>query len=281
MAENEVEAAVEPRKRRLAMYAIAAVLVLAGVGFLIWGGGGSPEPTPAAQVRQQESNSVTVPKVDLKKLKTSDTYATIKGAPRDRQRNKSTKGAVVHPTMTVPVFTAPGGKAIAKLKSKQFGDTWLPVIDARPGWVQVLLPSKPNGSTGWLSTYGLRVAKSGYQIRLDLSDKQLELWHRGRAAGSWTVGIGKADTPTPVGRTFVLGSITDRKQDYSPVILPLGSHSDTLDTFGGGPGTVAIHTWPSDDVYGTASSHGCVRVPQDALDKLTKVPLGTLVLVRD
>jgi len=32
---------------------------------------------------------------------------------------------------------------------------------------------------------------------------------------------------------------------------------------------------------GTATSHGCIRVPQEALDELTKVPLGTLVLVDD
>jgi lipoprotein-anchoring transpeptidase ErfK/SrfK len=63
------------------------------------------------------------------------------------------------------------------------------------------------------------------------------------------------------------------------VILPLGTHSDTLDTYGGGPGTVALHTWPDASVFGTAASHGCIRVPPDALDQLTQVPLGTLVLI--
>ncbi len=77
----------------------------------------------------------------------------------------------------------------------------------------------------------------------------------------------------------MLGSFSDRKQKYSPVILPLGIHSPTLDSFGGGPGTVAIHTWPTADVFGTRSSDGCIRVPHDALAQLTEVPLGTLVLV--
>jgi len=77
----------------------------------------------------------------------------------------------------------------------------------------------------------------------------------------------------------VLGSITDPGQSYSPVILPLGMHSETLDTYGGGPGTVALHTWPDSSVFGTAASHGCVRVPSAALDRLTAVPLGTLVLI--
>jgi lipoprotein-anchoring transpeptidase ErfK/SrfK len=76
-----------------------------------------------------------------------------------------------------------------------------------------------------------------------------------------------------------MGSITDPGQSFSPVILPLGSHSDTLDTYGGGPGTVAIHGWPDPSVFGAAASHGCIRVPADALERMTQVPLGTLVLV--
>ena len=82
-----------------------------------------------------------------------------------------------------------------------------------------------------------------------------------------------------MGRTFLLGSIVDDDQSYSPLILPLGSHSDTLDTYGGGPGTVALHGWPDASVFGKAISHGCVRVPADALEQLRLVPLGTLVII--
>jgi lipoprotein-anchoring transpeptidase ErfK/SrfK len=42
---------------------------------------------------------------------------------------------------------------------------------------------------------------------------------------------------------------------------------------------VALHGWPDDSVFGNAVSHGCVRVPDDALEQLTQVPLGTLVLI--
>jgi lipoprotein-anchoring transpeptidase ErfK/SrfK len=107
----------------------------------------------------------------------------------------------------------------------------------------------------------------------------MELFKGGQRLGDWTVGIGKQSAPTPVGRTFLLGSFSDAAQQYSPVILPLGTHSPTLDSFGGGPGTVAIHTWPTANVFGTRSSDGCIRVPKDALRQLTQVPLGTLVLI--
>jgi hypothetical protein len=70
----------------------------------------------------------------------------------------------------------------------------------------------------------------------------MELFKGGQRLDKWTVRIGKQPAPTPSGRTFLLGSISDTAQRYSPVILPLGVHSSTLDSFGGGPGTAAIHT---------------------------------------
>ncbi len=111
----------------------------------------------------------------------------------------------------------------------------------------------------------------------------VELFKGGRRLDKWTVGIGKQSAPTPSGRTFLLGSISDTAQRYSPVILLLGAHSPTLDSFGGGPGTLAIHTaihiWPTANVFGTRSSDGCIRGPRNALHQLTQVPLGTLVLI--
>jgi lipoprotein-anchoring transpeptidase ErfK/SrfK len=107
----------------------------------------------------------------------------------------------------------------------------------------------------------------------------VELFKGGQRLDKWAVGIGKQSAPTPSGRTFLLGSTSDTAQRYSPMILPLGAHSLTLDSFGGGPGTVAIHTWPAANVFGTRPSDGCIRVPRDALHQLAQVPLGTLVLI--
>jgi lipoprotein-anchoring transpeptidase ErfK/SrfK len=143
----------------------------------------------------------------------------------------------------------------------------------------VLLPSKPNGSAGWVRTVDVQQARTPYLIRVHVGSHELELFEDGSSVGSWPVAVGAAGTPTPTGRTFLLGSIVDDNQTYSPVILPLGMHSDTLDSYGGGPGTVALHGWPDPSVFGNAVSHGCVRVPQDALEQLSQVPLGTLVLI--
>jgi lipoprotein-anchoring transpeptidase ErfK/SrfK len=153
------------------------------------------------------------------------------------------------------------------------------VLEQRGDWVRVLLPSRPASSTGWLAVEDLEIKTTPYRIEVHLASRTLQLFEDGTQVAQWTVGIGKPDAPTPTGRTFLLGAFSDAKQTYSPVILPLGTHSPTHDTFGGGPGTVAIHTWPTADVFGEATSDGCIRVPADALRQLSTVPLGTLVMI--
>ena len=217
--------------------------------------------------------------VDLGRLVAATTEARLPAAPADATPQATTGGLVVRPTRVLPVFDAPAGRAFAKMPVQQFGDTWLPVIARRDGWLRVLLPSRPNGSTGWLRESGVVLRSSAYLVRVHLGSRTLDLIHEGRSIGTWPVAVGEPATPTPTGRTFLLGSVIDDAQSYSPIILPLGSHSDTLDTYGGGPGTVALHGWPDASVFGTAASHGCIRVPADALERLTQVPLGTLVIV--
>lgn len=260
--------------------AVVMVLVIVAVAFLVPLGGDeaakvAPRPPVAANTKIPPA---AVPS-DLAALPLSTTYTIVDGAPLDTGPPEPTDGTVVHPRREVVVYAAPGGAPIARMTPQQLGDTWLPVIAEHPGWVQVLLPSRPNNSVGWLTDDALDRAVTPYLIRVHLRSLNMELFWGDRRLGEWPVGIGKKAAPTPVGRTFLLGSFTDPKQSYSPVILPLGTHSPTLDSFGGGPGTVAIHTWPTADVFGTQSSDGCIRVPADALNMLTEVPLGTLVLI--
>ena len=216
---------------------------------------------------------------DLTKLVASTTDTKLPRAPQDANPQEATEGDVVHPRRILPVYAAPGRRPFAKVTPKQMGDTWLPVIGREGAWTQVLLPSRPNGSTGWLRTAQLEQRRTPYLIRVHVGSRQLELFREGDLVGSWSVAVGAPETPTPLGRTFLLGSIVDENQSDSPLIRPLGSHSDTLDSYGGGPGTVTLHGWPDPSVFGTAVSHGCIRVPDDALEQLRQVPLGTLVIV--
>jgi lipoprotein-anchoring transpeptidase ErfK/SrfK len=259
-----------PSRRGILFGAIAGVVVAAAValGFTFFGGGAGTDPSSVAEGEVAPGD-----------LPVSNTHAEVAGAPADPDPTGLTNGLVVHPIRETPVRDAPDGRPIARMETTQFGDTWLPVIAEQPGWVQVLLPSKPASSTGWMRADDVQRAITPHVIRVHLGSKKLELVTDGNVEDTWSVGIGKEASPTPTGRTFVLGAFTNPEVDYSPVILPLGTHSPTFDTYGGGPGTVAIHTWPDASVFGQAISDGCIRVPQDALTKLAKLPLGTLVII--
>ncbi|MCO6006837.1 L,D-transpeptidase [Actinoallomurus purpureus] len=248
-----------------------AAAATAAVAMLATGCGKSHSPAPSGDKAAPSTG----------KLPQATTYTTLKGLGQDAA-DAAADGTVAHPKAAVPVSATAGGPPVAVLPSTQLGGpTWVPVVETKPGWERVLLPSRPNRSTGWIPTgkVGLETAHSPYQIKVDDSARTLTLTRSGHRVGSWTVAVGAAKTPTPIGRTFLLASLAPAKKTFSPLILPVGAHSETLDTFGGGPGTVAFHGWPSVSVFGKAVTHGCVRVPADALKKLSEVPLGTPVVV--
>lgn len=248
------------------------VVAAAAIATLVSGCGGKSDKEPSSSGGAAATG----------KLPQSTTYSTLKNVTTDPNAAAAADGTVVHPKEVLPVSATPGGQPIAALPDKQLGGpTWVPVVESKPGWDRVLLPSRPNGSTGWIAADSGKVEKahSSYTVKVDTAKRRLTLEKGGSSLGSWTVAVGAPKTPTPSGRTFMLASLAPSKPTYSPLILPLGTHSASLDTFGGGPGTVAFHGWPSASVFGKAVTHGCVRVPADALKLLAKVPLGTPVSI--
>jgi L,D-transpeptidase catalytic domain len=218
----------------------------------------------------------------MARLPHATTFGRSPLAPRDPDPFGHEQGIVLHPTVTQVVYARPGGPPVAVLPTTELsGPTWVPVVQSWPGWDRILLPSRPNRSTGWLylGDGGLQTAYSTYQVKIDLAAYRLTVLDAGRRLGSWTVAVGAAGTRTPTGRTFVLASLAPDHPTYSPLILPLGTHSNSLSVYGGGPGTVGLHGWPDPAVFGHAITHGCVRVPAAALRILSRIPLGSPVVI--
>jgi lipoprotein-anchoring transpeptidase ErfK/SrfK len=98
--------------------------------------------------------------------------------------------------------------------------------------------------------------------------------------------VGAPGTPTPRG----LAAIYERNRQpdpnafLGPWALPLTSFSEVLESYGGGPGRVAIHGRGGAsllDPLGSARSHGCIRVNNEHVRWLARrVPVGTPVRVR-
>jgi lipoprotein-anchoring transpeptidase ErfK/SrfK len=263
--------------------AAGAVLVAVAGGVLAatFGGPGAS----AGPGVQHLVSPASVSAAELARLPRATTYASIPAAPLDPAPFAVTGGLVVHPRTPQIVYAGPGKPPVAVLPATELGGpTWVPVVQTGPGWERVLLPSRPNRATGWIFTAGpagsqLDTRRSAYLVRINVGARELSVYDGGQPLGTWTVAVGAPPTPTPTGRTFLLALLAPPHPTYSPLILPLGLHSDTLDTYGGGPGTVGVHGWPDPSVFGRAVSHGCVRVPASALHVLSQVPLGSLVLI--
>jgi lipoprotein-anchoring transpeptidase ErfK/SrfK len=79
--------------------------------------------------------------------------------------------------------------------------------------------------------------------------------------------VGKPSTPTPAGTFFVEEALRLEPGDVgAPFALALSAHSNVLQEFAGGPGQIALHGRANvGGVLGTAASHGCIRLDDDAM----------------
>jgi lipoprotein-anchoring transpeptidase ErfK/SrfK len=269
-------------------WTVAAGMARAGAGAAMLAAGlsgCSHQPGHATAQAQSVAAPVRVSAANLARLPRATTFTRIPAAPVDQDPFALTGGLVVHPLQPQVLYAAPGKQPVAVLPATELGGpTWVPVVQTSPGWDRVLLPSRPNRATGWIFTGStgrspLQIRRSSYLIRIQIGARKLSVDEGGRPLGTWTVAVGAAGTPTPAGRTFLLALLAPPRPTYSPLILPLGLHSNALSAFGGGPGTVGLHGWPNPSVFGRAVSNGCVRVPAAALRLLSGIPLGTLVLI--
>ena len=218
---------------------------------------------------------------DLAVLPDLNTFGKIENAPLDPAPTAKATDKVFKVTKELPVYDKPGGKPFGKLPTVQVGSpTWVPAIAEQGDWVQVLLPARPNGLVGWIHTPGAtESARNPYTVTVNLASYTLEILKDGASQGTHKVGIGKAEFPTPKGRHYLMASIEETKNTYSKYVLPLSAHSDSHETFGGGPGTVALHTWPTNEHIGKSTSDGCIRVTPETLTKLMDLPLGTVISI--
>lgn len=259
---------------------VGLIVGLSGSGPHAGGAGGAAAAAAAAPV-----SPVAVSAQEFAKLPRATTFSRISAAPLDQDPFAVTDGLVLHSPKPQVLYAGPGKQPIGVLPVTELGSpTWVPVVQTSPGWDRVLLPSRPNRATGWVYTAGsgsadMQVRRSSYVIRIQTANRKLSVDDGSGSMGTWTVAVGAPGTPTPTGRTFLLSLLAPPHPTYSPLILPLGFHSNVLSTFGGGPGTVGLHGWPNTSVFGHAVSNGCVRVPADALHLLSSLPLGTLVLI--
>jgi lipoprotein-anchoring transpeptidase ErfK/SrfK len=127
----------------------------------------------------------------------------------------------------------------------------------------------------WILASRTVLARTRWQVRIDVSDRRVRLLRRGRVVHSFPAVVGAPATPTPLGRFAVAEMVRqpDPHGFLGPWALHLTAHSNVLEDFGGGPGTVGIHGRDGVsllDPLGTAASHGCIRIDNAAIRLLAR-----------
>ena len=150
--------------------------------------------------------------------------------------------------------------------------TVLPVLGQRTGadglrWLQVRLPGRPNGHTGWIKQRATVASKTSWHIVVDTSSRRVIFYQWGHRVRTVEAVVGKPSTPTPRGKFFVEEVIQLRAADAgAPFALALSARSNVFQEFAGGQGQIALHGLRNiGGVLGSAVSHGCVRLSNSTM----------------
>lgn len=159
--------------------------------------------------------------------------------------------------------------------------TVLGVIDGPvDGWAEVMLPMRPNGSTGWVRAEDVWFYVADGEIFIDLTKRHLTYVVDGVPMLETDVGIGSTYNQTPTGLFFVTDNVTlaDPTGPWGPHALGLSARSDSITSFNGGDGIIGIHGTNNQSSIGSNISLGCIRLPNDVVTLLHElVPIGTKV----
>jgi lipoprotein-anchoring transpeptidase ErfK/SrfK len=195
------------------------------------------------------------------------TVATVKG---------SSVGVYDSPVQTEPTRS---------LASPQADGSTLVLLvqDQRPDWFKVLLPVRPNGSTGWIKAGEVTVATHDYRIEVQVSAHHLTVWKGNDVFLEDTVAVGASATPTALGEFYTTGliAVSPSQPFYGPYAYPLSGYSEVLFSFAGGEGQMGIHGTDDPSSLGRSVSNGCIRMSNASITKLAKtLPAGVPVDVK-
>jgi hypothetical protein len=201
-------------------------------------------------------------------------------------RPNGTSHVVFVRTKQVAVYRAPHAKrALLVLKKRDKNGTQRAFLvrGTRGRWVHVYLPTRPNGSLGWVRERAVRMYDNHYRLVIRLRAHRLQLWKKRHLLATYPVATGTASTPTPRGLYYIVELLQPSNPggSYGPFSFGLSAHSNVLKTFAGGDGRVGLHGTNEPGLIGSSVSHGCIRLRNAAVRRLARIlPLGTPVYVR-
>lgn len=191
---------------------------------------------------------------------------------------------------TVPLYSAPGqasGEAMDNPTWEGLDVVFL-VLGRDPGatdggaddFLRVKVSQRPNGKEAWVRASDVSLRTVRNWIRVEIGAKRLTVLHGDTPLLSTTVATGKGATPTPTGSYFVDGlvALDPPHRAYGAGQVSVSAFSETLDSFGGGTGQIALHGTFATALLGQETSNGCVRLDNASITAVMDLaPTGTPV----
>jgi lipoprotein-anchoring transpeptidase ErfK/SrfK len=150
-------------------------------------------------------------------------------------------------------------------------------------WLNVYLPIRPNGSTGWIKRSDVKLTQHDWRIVVELTAHRISVYQGANVFLQEPIAVGKQDTPTPGGVYYIKELLRPPNPNtvYGPFAYGLSGFSNVLTTFNGGEGVIGIHGNNDASVLGKDVSHGCIRMSNPGITTLVSVlPLGVPVQIK-
>jgi lipoprotein-anchoring transpeptidase ErfK/SrfK len=156
------------------------------------------------------------------------------------------------------------------------------VVRQRVTWVQIRVPGRPNGRTGWVRAWALGpIYRVATRLVVERGRLRATLYRSGRRVWRSPIGVGQDSTPTPGGRYWIREKfkVADAGGLYGPRAFGTSAYSVLSEWPGGG--VIGIHGTNEPQLIPGRPSHGCIRVPNEAIERLYRLmPIGTPVEIR-
>jgi hypothetical protein len=205
--------------------------------------------------------------------------------------NERTFSTWAHPVEDAPIRAQP------EVSSRTLARTHLATEDGYPEvylllssvtdskgreWIQIRIPGRPNGRTGWVSREALAEFRvTHWLVEIILHSRRLKAYYNGKLRFNAPVGVGKPSTPTPTGHFYIreIFKLSSRSNVFWPYAIGTSDYSTLTDWPGGG--VVGIHGDLGEPrLIPGAPSHGCVRMRDSDIARLARrLTLGTPVHV--
>jgi hypothetical protein len=155
------------------------------------------------------------------------------------------------------------------------------VLGNNQSWYRIRLAILPNNATGWVPHDALGRLYTVYtHLYVDRETKRATLTRNGVVVFKTIIGVGRAYWPTPRGQFYIRDKVTNFNDAfYGPVAFGTSARSAVLTDWPGG-GYIGVHGTDEPQLLPGDVSHGCIRMPNDAILTLARLmPVGTPLTV--